>query len=278
VVGTYNAISSAVFGTLLAPFGAQRNWSAWVDVLLWSVLGGVMALLVIKACSNQKAIAKVKNEIKVHLLEVRLFQDDLLGVLVATGKVFGKNLLYVAHNLVPMVVMIVPMLAILAQLVATYAYEPLEPGTETIVRAQVATESGRPVMPATQVRLEAPPGVKLLTQVRGPGGEIAWRVKLEQAGTHELKIHLGDEVVTKTLQVGGDAGRMPVMRTQGFEAALFPAEPALPGDSKLYSVGVTYPTRDIGWMPGGEAGLLGTFFVLSIVAGLALKGVFKVTI
>jgi hypothetical protein len=31
-------------------------------------------------------------------------------------------------------------------------------------------------------------------------------------------------------------------------------------------------------MPGGEAGILGVFFVLSIVAGLALKGVFGVTI
>lgn len=277
-MGTLNAISSAIFGTLLAPFGAQRNWSAWVDVLLWSVLGGIMALLVIKRCSNQKAIAKVKNEIKVHLLEVRLFQDDLLGVLAATGKVFFKNFVYIAHNLVPMVVMIIPMIAILAQLVATYAYEPLQPGSVTIVKAQVSQESGRPVLPATQVRLETPPGVTLLTQVRGPGGEIAWRVKLEQVGTHELKIHLGDEVVTKTLQVGGNAGRMPVMRTQGLEAALFPAEPALPSDSKLHSVGVTYPTRDIGWMPGGEAGLLATFFVLSIVAGLALKGVFKVTI
>src|SRR5215470_2736632 len=101
----FNRIASAIFGTLLAPFGAQRNWSAWVDVLVWSVLGGVLALLVIKACSNQKAIAKVKNEIKVHLFEVRLFQDDLLGVLASTGKVFLKNFVYIGHNLVPMVVM-----------------------------------------------------------------------------------------------------------------------------------------------------------------------------
>src|SRR5215510_11868914 len=146
----FNRISSAVFGTILAPFGAQRTWSAWVDVLIWSVLGGILALLVIKRFSNQKAIARVKNEIKVHLFEVRLFQDDLLGVLIATGKVLLKNVVYIAHNMLPMVVMLVPMVAILAQLVATYAYAPLPPGSVQIVKASVDTDAdGRPVMPAT---------------------------------------------------------------------------------------------------------------------------------
>jgi len=275
----FNSISSAVFGTILAPFGAQRNWSAWVDLLLWSVLGGILALLVIKRFSNQKAIARVKNEIKVHLFEVRLFQDDLLGVLIATGKVLLKNVVYIAHNMLPMVVMLVPMVAILAQLVATYAYAPLPPGSVQIVRAALDRDgAGQPLMRPTDVRLETPPGVKLESQVRTPDGHIAWRVRLDQPGEHELRIHAGDEVVTKTLRVGGPPGRMPVMRTKSWEGVLYPAEPGLPSSSKLASVQVTYPTRDLGWMPGGEAGILGVFFVLSIVAGLALKGVFGVTI
>ena len=278
-MSTFNAVTSAIFGILLAPFGAQRAWSAWVDVLLWSLLGGVLALLVIKRFSNQKAIARVKNEIKVHLFEVRLFQDDLLGVLVATGKVLAKNLVYVAHNMVPMVVMLVPMVAILAQLVATYAYAPLVPGSVQIVKASLDTDaSGKLLMRATDVRLETPPGVTLESQVRTPQGEIAWRLRLDEPGEHELRIHLGDEVVTKILRVGGPAGRMPVMRTKSWEGVLYPAEAGLPSSSKLASVQASYPTRDLGWMPGGEAGILGVFFVLSIVAGLALKGVFKVTI
>ena len=275
----FNAFTSAIFGTILAPFGAQRTWSAWVDVLVWSVLGGILALLVIKRFSNQKAIAKVKNEIKVHLFEVRLFQDDLLGVLVATCKVLLKNVVYIGHNLAPMLVMMVPMVAILAQLVATYAYAPLPPGSVQIVKAAVDTDAnGRPLLPATDVRLETPPGVTLESQVRTPDGRIAWRVRLDQPGEHELRIHAGDEVVTKSLRVGGPSGRMPVMRTKSWEAVLYPAEPGLPSSSKLSSVAVTYPNRDLGWMPGGEAGILGVFFVLSIVAGLALKGVFGVTL
>ncbi len=278
-MATFNAVASAIFDVLLAPFGAQRDWSAWLDVLVWSVLGGILALLVIKRFSNQKAIARVKNEIKVHLFEVRLFQDDLRDVLAATGKVLAKNLLYVGHNLLPVAVMLVPMVAILAQLVATYAYEPLPPGSVQIVTARLATDdAGRPRIPATQVRLETPPGVALESQVRTPQGAIAWRLRLAEPGRHELRIHLGDEVVTKALAVGGPAGRMPVMRTQGWEGLLYPAEAAIPSGSPLWSVDVAYPTRDLGWLPGGEAGILGVFFVLSSVAGLLLKGVFKVTI
>ena len=276
---TFNSVASAIVGTLLAPFGAQRDWSAWVDVLVWSLLGGVLALLVIKRFSNQKAIAKVKNEIKVHLFEVRLFQDDMLGVLAATGKVLAKNLLYVGHNLVPMVVMLVPMVAILAQLVATYAYAPLPPGSVQVVTAQLAVDAnGKPLLSPKQVTLVTPPGVTLESQVRTPAGRIAWRLRLDEPGRHDLQIRLGDETVTKTLVVGGPPGRMPVMRTQGWEGVLYPAEPGLPSSSKLHTVQASYPTRDLGWMPGGEAGILGVFFVLSIVAGLALKGVFKVTI
>jgi len=36
--------------------------------------------------------------------------------------------------------------------------------------------------------------------------------------------------------------------------------------------------RDLGALPGGELGILATFFGLSLVAGFALKGVFGVTL
>src|SRR6185295_6726325 len=121
-MGTFNAIVSAVFTRLLAPFGAGRTWSAWLDIALWSVLGGVVALLVYKKVSNQKGIARAKNDIKVHMLEIRLYNEDILGVFTSTAKILGKNLIYVAHNLLPMVVMFVPMMAILFQLEAHYAF------------------------------------------------------------------------------------------------------------------------------------------------------------
>ena len=124
----FNAIVSAVFTRILAPFGAGRAWSAWLDIVLWSVLGGIVALLVYKRVSNQKGIARAKNDIKVHLLEIRLYNEDILGVFTATLKIVARNALYIGHNLLPMVVMFVPMMAILFQLEAHYAFAPLPVG------------------------------------------------------------------------------------------------------------------------------------------------------
>ena len=107
-MNSFNAISSAVFDVVLAPFG---HGPAWFDLVFWSVLCGVIALVVYKYISNQDAIARIKDRIKVNLLDIRLFRHDPLVVLAATGRVFGANFIYIGHNLLPMVVLMVPMLA-----------------------------------------------------------------------------------------------------------------------------------------------------------------------
>ncbi|HZL99598.1 MAG TPA: hypothetical protein VFD43_05025, partial [Planctomycetota bacterium] len=139
-MSTFNRVASAVFDLLLAPFGAAHIWAPWLDLLLWSALSGVAALLVYKAVSNQRGIARTKNLIKLHLLEIRLFKDDILGVFAATAKIVLRNALYIAHNLAPMAVMLVPMLVILAQLVAWYGYSPLPEGSVRLLKLQLDRE------------------------------------------------------------------------------------------------------------------------------------------
>jgi hypothetical protein len=276
-MNTFNAVTSAVFGLLLAPFGVQRSWSPWVDIAFWSVLGGIVALIVYKHASNQKGIAAAKNDIKVHLLEIRLYNEDILGVFTATLKIVLKNALYIGHNLMPMVVMFVPMMTILFQLEATYAFAPVPVGSVEILHVKLDPEHG--AVPGTAVRLELPAGIALdAPPVRTAGGEIGWRLRAEAPGDHVVSLHVGDTVITKSLAVGGEPRRVPVMRTKSWEGFLYPGEDGLPDDSPVHTIRWKYPERDLGWFPGGEGGILAAFFVLSIAAGLALKGVFGVTL
>ena len=60
-MATFNRVASALFDRLLAPFGAAPGWAPWLDLLLWSALSGVVALLVYKLVSNQRGIARTKN-------------------------------------------------------------------------------------------------------------------------------------------------------------------------------------------------------------------------
>jgi hypothetical protein len=89
---------------------------------------------------------------------------------------------------------------------------------------------------------------------------------------------VGDRVIEKGFAVGGGPRKVPVMRTKSWEALLYPAEPGMPRDSPLYSIGLDYPERPLAFFPDGEGGILLWFFVASLAAGFALKGRFGVTL
>ena len=276
----FNAVTSAVFDVLLAPLGEEH---AWFDLLLWSVAGGIVALIVYKYVSNQRGIQRAKNAIKVHLLEIRLFREDIAQVLGATAKILLKNGLYLGHNLLPLLVMIVPMMTILFQLEARYAFDPLPVDSVNLLTLKV--DAGQPGVPDTAtglaeaVRLEMPVGLSLdAPPVRTAEGKIAWRFRAERPGDYVLPIRVGDEVVEKRIAVGGPPRKVPVLRTKSLEGFLYPGEPALPAGSRVESIRLRYPERDLGWLPGGELGVLATFFGLSILSGFALKGLFGVTL
>jgi hypothetical protein len=270
---TWNDFSSAVFDVVLAPFG---HGPAWFDLLLWPVLAGVLALFVYKRVSNQAGIAREKQRIAAHLYEVRLFRHDPVAVLGATGRVLVRNAAYLGHNLLPLVVLLVPMLAILAQLEANYAFDPVPVGSVDLLEVKLDPRSRAS---AREVTLELPAGVALdAPPVRTPDGEIFWRLRAEAEGDHVLTLRLGSESLTKTWAVGGPHRKVPVVRTKSWEAFLYPGEPALARSSPVHTVALTYPERELAWLPGGELGILATFFGLSLLAGFALKGRFGVTL
>jgi len=273
---TFNAVSSAIFDVLLAPFSGEL---AWVSILVWSVLFGVVALIVYKYVSNQRGIERAKNDIKVHLLEIRLFKEDILGVVASTAKILWKNAVYVGHNLLPMVVMIVPFVAIMTQLVSHYAFDPIEPGSTKVLEVRIDREAA-PDLALEDVRLELPPGVVLDAPPVHVGGtgEIAWRLRVEQPGDHELRIRAGEAVVTKGLAAGGEPRKMPIMRTKSWEGLLYPGEAGLDADSPVHTAKLDYPERALPVVPDGEFGILVTVLVLSLASGFALKGVFGVTL
>lgn len=270
---TFNAICSAVFDVILAPFGHRF---AWFDLLLWPLLAGVVALLVYKKVSDQAGITRAKNRVMVHLLEVVLYRDDLIGVLRSTALAMGWNLVYLAKNIVPMLVLIGPMTVILVQLVANYGYAPVPVGAVELLEVQLDRSKG--VSPR-DVTLDLPPGVVAeAPPVRTPTGEAVWRLRLEQGGDFVLRLSAGGEQLDKAVAVGGGARKVPVKRTKTLEALLYPGEDALAADSVFETVTLRAPDSDLGLLPGGEMGVLLWFFGASLAAGFALKDRFGVTL
>lgn len=272
-MATWNHLSSAVFDRVLAPFG---HGPAWLDLVLWPLLAGVLALVVYKHLSNQKGIERAKNGIAAQLYKIRLFRHDPIVVMASTGRIVLRNGVYVGHNLVPLAVLLVPMLAVLAQLEAHYAFDPAPVGSVRLLEVKLDPDAG--VSPR-QVKLELPDGVALdAPPVRTADGEIFWRLRADAPGDHVLALHVGDETIAKTWAVGGPHRKVPVKRTKSWEAFLYPGEPALGRDSAAQTIALAYPERELAILPGGELGILATFFGLSLLAGFGLKGRFGVTL
>jgi hypothetical protein len=270
---TYNEISNAIFDFLLAPFGHER---VGFDLIVWPVLMGVGALLVYKYTSNQAAIARVKTRISMHLLEIRLFRDDIAQVLKSTGTIVVKNMLYIGHNLVPMAVMLAPMVAVMVQLVANYAYAPSQPGSVELLHLRLDPAAA---ISSRDVSLKLPAGVTLdAPVVRTADGQAFWRVRADQAGDHVLTVKVGDESFEKIWAVGGESRKVPVKRLRGWEALLYPGESAIPSDAPVLSLELGMNIRPLRYLPDGEFGILIWTMGVSILAGVALKDLFGVTL
>lgn len=270
----FNAVFSAIFDVVLAPLGHSRPW---FDLLVWPVIAGVVALLVYKAISNQKGIARSKNWIQVHLLEVVLYKDDLRVVLPSTAKALAQNGLYLGYNIVPMLVMFAPMTAILVQIVANYGYAPLKVGETALL--VVDLDEGVGGVTAKDVKIQLPPGLSLdAPPVRTADGEVAYRLRLDAPGDHVVTLEAGGKAEEKRVSVGGEPRKVSPLRTKSWEALLYPAEPVPAADSPFYSIHLDKRDQDLGVFPAGEGGILLWFFGFSLLAGFLLKDRFGVTL
>lgn len=270
---TFNAITSGVFDVILAPFGHR---AMWFDLLFWPILAGIVALVIYKAVSNQAGIADAKRRITVHLLEVRLYRDDLLGVLKSTGQGLAQNARYLGYNVLPMLVMFVPMTIILVQIVANYAYDPLQRGDVQLL--EVALAPGAGVRPR-EVSASFPDAVAVQAgPLRTPDGRVFWRLEMLEDGDHTIAIRAGDETEEKAVTVGDGPRKVPVMRTKTWEALLYPGEAALPSGSIFETIRLSAPERNLAPFPSGEGGILLWFFGASLAAGFLLRKRLGVTL
>lgn len=262
-----------------------------VALILASGVFGVLALIVFKHISWQAGIAAAKDQIKGHLIEIRIYQDDLVVVAKAIGLILLKNLKYVALNFGPFIPLMIPFVFMVSQMVTRYTFAPIPlsqaegrlAGSGTLIEVVMApghedrVEGLRLVLPET---LEA---TSRLFRYSGGGEGIACQeVVATSSGVHDIEVVLADGTsVTKTV-VTGDAEvprRFQPFRTSVLDAwdaefspLLWPAEPAFEEDSPFRRISLAHPDRDQAWLPDGLLGTLITVVVASMLFGfLALK-------
>jgi hypothetical protein len=233
-------------------------------------------VVVFRYTSNQKAIRLAKDQLKAHLLAVRLFQDQLPVVLSSYRKIIAGTGRYLALAFKPLLFIILPLTLVIVELDRYLGATPFRTGQPFLVTAHTADPDS-----LNSLSLQLPPEMTTTAPpVHIPAdSEIVWRVVAEKDGNYELRIAVAGQTHFKRAVVSSASARLSPVRLRGefWRRIFLSAEPALPDGSPINSIAVNYPSRNIrfAWTDWNWIWL---FFVLSLVAGFFFKTILGIEI
>jgi hypothetical protein len=267
VVVWLNALANAVGKWVLSPIGALPGWLSATAV---AVVTGVLLLAVFKYTSRQRAIKRVRDDIKAHLLALKLFKDSASVAVRAQGRILlGAARLFVLA-LVPMLVMAVPVILILGQLALWYQQRPLRVGEEAVVTLKLNGDADAPfpevsLGPADAVETTVGP-VRVHSK-----REVCWNIKARESGYHRLAFRVGEEAIDKELAVGDGFMRVSAQRPgwHWADVLMHPWEKPFGPDAPVRSIEISYPARP-SWTSGTDWWVF-YWFAVSMVAALCFR-------
>lgn len=268
-----NMLANAVGKFLLAPVGVLPGW---LSNTIISAVAGVVLLMVFKYTSNQRAIGRVRDNIKANMLALKLFKDSISVTLQAQVQVFKGALFLLFHSIRPMLVVIIPFSLVFMQMWLWYQHRPLAKGEETIITIEI---NGN-VSDLPKVHIEL---ARAMDVVIGPvkvlsKSEIYWKIKALENGYHDIIFDVGDQNITKQLAVGDGFMRLSSRRPSWKWVDIFehPVEEPFGPRSPVKSISIDYPKRLS--RTSGTNWWIVYFFVISVLSALVFKPFLKVRI
>jgi hypothetical protein len=175
--------------------------------------------------------------------------------------------------------MTVPLAILLIQMDFRLGHQALRPRDSFLLKALAAGDAS-----LEQATLRLPDGLALtapaLHMVHAPENrhEVDWRLEALRPGTFSVDVVFADKSFSKQVIVAesGSTLRLSAARVRPgwMELFLESSEPPLPADSPFHHILVVYPHRSLA-LGRWELHWLVPFFVFSLIAAFALKGVFR---
>jgi hypothetical protein len=240
-------------------------------VCVISVVVGLAMVVMFRYTSNQKAIGRAKDQLKAHLLAVRLFQDQLPVVMRAYGRILSGTAHYLRLAFAPFLIAIIPITLLIVELDRYFGWEALQPGQAFLLEAKIKMKNPDAL---NSLELRLPPELSASAPAVHDlaGNSVTWRLVAASDGNFDVKVTDGGEGLSKKVSVSSQMQRLSPERLQaGWWKRMFSStEPALPGDSAVQAISVNYPPRDVGVF-SWQANWILWFFFISLIAGFIFK-------
>ena len=245
-------------------------------VVIVSLVVGLLMVVLFGYTSDQKAIGIAKDQLKAHLLAVRLYRDQIPVVMGSYGKILRGTGRYLKLAFKPLLYVIIPITLLIVQMDRYLGQTPFPSNVPFLLTVQL---SGSDTL--NDVTLDLPPEI---TTTAPPvhvaaENEIVWRLAGSKEGEYEVKVAAAGQSAAKAVCVGSNLPRISTVRLRGqFSRRMFSsAEPALPQNGPIESIAINYPDRNIE-IAGYGINWIWVFFILSMVAGFVFKELLGITI
>jgi uncharacterized membrane protein (DUF106 family) len=260
-------------GAAIWVFSMSGLTSPLAIVIVVSLVVGLVMVVLFGYTSDQKAIGIAKDQLKAHLLAVRLYRDQIPVVMGSYGKILRGTGRYLKLAFKPLLYVIIPITLLMVQIDRYLGSTPIPANTPFLLTAHLTGRTtGSDAL--SDVTLDLPPEITMTAPpVHVPTeNEIVWRLTGSKDGKYEVKVAAAGQSAVKTVSVGSDLPRISTVRLRGqfWERMFSSAEPALPENSVIDSISVNYPDRDID-IAGYGMNWIWLFFILSMVAGFIFK-------
>jgi len=263
------AIAALKFSLLTSPLAI---------VIALSLIVGLLMVILFGYTSDQKAIGKAKDQLKAHLLAVRLYRDQIPVVMGSYGKILRGTGRYLKLAFKPLLYVIIPITLLMVQVDRYLGATPIPPNAPFLLTVHLAASTTESAS-TNDATLDLPPEIATTAPPVhvAADNEIVWRLVGSKEGKYEVKVAAGQTAgvaatVTKTVCVGTDLPRISTVRLRGhfWQRMFSSAELALPESSPIDSISVNYPDRNIE-IAGYGMNWIWLFFILSMIAGFVFK-------
>jgi uncharacterized membrane protein (DUF106 family) len=254
----------------IAAFNLALLTSPLAIVIVVSLVIGLVMVVLFGYTSDQKAIGIAKDQLKAHLLAVRLYRDQIPVVMGSYGKILRGTGRYLKLAFMPLLYVIIPITLLMVQIDRYLGQTPLPANAPFLLTAHLTGGSDA----LNDVTLDLPPEITMSAPPVhvSADNQIVWRLAGAKDGKYAVKVSAGGQTVEKAVCVGTDLPRISTVRLRGqFWNRLFSsAESALPDNSPVESISINYPDRNID-IAGYGMNWIWLFFILSMVAGFIFK-------